>query len=88
MNIAFDITEVRQRLETSIAVARDQQALSFELRAMISMARVNQQYGRPGDTLARLHQVYARFNQGFDSADLRAAARLLGDRVAQAPEPC
>ncbi|HUB15222.1 MAG TPA: winged helix-turn-helix domain-containing protein [Acetobacteraceae bacterium] len=58
--------------------ARRQGALSWELRADTSFARLLHQQGRPGDAEALLQPVYDRFTEGFETADLKAARALLG----------
>jgi predicted ATPase len=57
--------------------ARRQGALSFELRAATSRARLLRDQGRSADALALLHPVYDRFTEGFDTADLKTAKALL-----------
>jgi predicted ATPase len=54
-----------------------QGALSWELRAAMSLARLWQNQGRPADAVACLQPVYDRFTEGFDTADLTAAKQLL-----------
>jgi predicted ATPase len=54
-----------------------QGALSFELRAATSLARLLRDQGRPADATALLQSVYDRFTEGFDAADLKAAKELL-----------
>ena len=61
----------------SFACARRQGALSWELRTATSLARLWIQYGRPADADALLKPIYARFTEGFGTADLRAARTLL-----------
>jgi predicted ATPase len=56
---------------------RRQGALSFELRAATSLARLQSDQGRPADAMALLQPVYHRFTEGFDTADLKAAKALL-----------
>jgi predicted ATPase len=63
----------RQALEW----ARRQGALSWELRAATSLARLQRDQGRPADALALLQPVYDRFTEGFDTADLKDAKALL-----------
>jgi tetratricopeptide (TPR) repeat protein len=58
--------------------ARRQGALSFELRAATSLARLLRDQGRPIDAMALLQPVYDRFTEGFDTADLKAAKALIG----------
>jgi len=61
----------------SLAGARRQGALSWELRTATSLARLWKQQGRPADAAALLKPIYARFTEGFGTADLRAARTLL-----------
>jgi predicted ATPase/DNA-binding winged helix-turn-helix (wHTH) protein len=57
--------------------ARRQGALSWELRAATSLARLWRGQGRSGEALALLQPVYDRFTEGFDTADLKEAKLLL-----------
>jgi predicted ATPase/DNA-binding winged helix-turn-helix (wHTH) protein len=57
--------------------ARQQGALSWELRAATSLARLLSGQGRSVDATALLQPVYDRFTEGFATADLRAAKALL-----------
>jgi len=57
--------------------ARRQETLSWELRAATSLARLLRNRSRPSDAMAVLQPVYDRFTEGFDTADLQAASRLL-----------
>jgi len=63
----------RQALDES----RRQEALSWELRAATSLARLLYDRGRSADAIASLQPVYDRFTEGFGTADLIAAKRLL-----------
>ena len=58
--------------------ARRQGALSWELRAATSLARLLSDQGRSTDATALLQPVYDRFTEGFNTADLKAAKALLG----------
>jgi predicted ATPase len=58
--------------------ARRQDALSWELRAAMSLARLVGDRGRPADAMALLQPVYDRFTEGFETADLKTAKALLG----------
>lgn len=62
-------------------IAREQGALSWELRIALSLARLRMTQGRPGEVRQFLAPVYERFTEGFDTPDLRAARALL-DRPA------
>jgi predicted ATPase len=63
----------RQALEE----AHRQCALSWELRAATSLARLRRDQGRPAEAMALLQPVYGRFTEGFDTTDLKAAKALL-----------
>ena len=65
----------RQALDQS----RRQEALSWELRAATSLARLLRVQGSPGNATAILQPVYERFTEGFDTADLVAAKQLLDE---------
>ena len=64
-------------LQESLAWTRRQGALSLELRCATDLARLWQQQGRVGPARDLLTPIYARFTEGFDTADLRAAKTLL-----------
>jgi predicted ATPase/DNA-binding winged helix-turn-helix (wHTH) protein len=61
----------------ALDAARQQVALSWELRAAISLARLLRDQGRSAKAVALLQPVYDRFTEGFDTADLIAAKQLL-----------
>jgi predicted ATPase len=57
--------------------ARRQGALSWELRAATSLARLLRDQGCSAESRALLQPVYDRFTEGFDTTDLKAAKALL-----------
>jgi len=59
--------------------ARRQGALSWELRAATSLARMWRDHGRSKEARELLARVYNRFTEGFETADLKAAKALLDD---------
>ncbi len=59
--------------------ARRQGSLSWELRAATSLARLLRNQDLPAEGLAILQPVYERFTEGFETADLLAAKRLLDE---------
>jgi class 3 adenylate cyclase/predicted ATPase len=61
----------------AIAIAQNQQAKSFELRATTSLARLWQQQGKRDEARQVLGDVYSWFTEGFDTADLQSAKALL-----------
>jgi DNA-binding winged helix-turn-helix (wHTH) protein/predicted ATPase len=61
----------------ALAVARRQQAKSWELRAAMSLSRLWQQQGKRAEAHALLAPVYHWFTEGFDTTDLQEAKALL-----------
>jgi hypothetical protein len=57
--------------------ARRQGALSWELRAATSLARLWYKQNRSAEASALLQPIYDRFTEGFDTSDLRSARTLL-----------
>jgi len=71
--------EAEALFRQALAGARRQEALSWELRAATSFARLLRNQGRPADAIACLQPVYDRFTEGFDTGDLIAAKQLLDE---------
>jgi adenylate cyclase len=63
----------------AIEIARQQAAKSLELRASTSLARLWQKHGKRNEARQMLSDTYNWFTEGFDTADLREAASLLGE---------
>ena len=63
--------------ERALAVARQQQAKSWELRAAMSMARLWRDQGKKQQARELLAPVYGWFTEGFDTHDLKEAKALL-----------
>jgi DNA-binding winged helix-turn-helix (wHTH) protein/predicted ATPase len=63
----------------SIKIAQRQKAKSWELRAVMSLARLYQIRGKQKEARDLLAQVYDRFTEGFDTVDLREAKALLDE---------
>jgi predicted ATPase len=63
--------------QSAMELALRQGALFWELRASLSLAHLRLQQGRERDGHRLLAPVYARFVEGFDTADLRSAKALL-----------
>ena len=74
---AGTVSEAEAAIEQSIAVARRQNAKSWELRAATSLARLRRQQGRPQEAAALLAPILGWFTEGFDTADLKDAKALL-----------
>ena len=74
-----DVAKAQAYFERALAVARQQQAKSWELRAAMSMARLWRNQGKRDEALNLLAPVYNWFTEGFDSLDLKEAKTLLDD---------
>jgi predicted ATPase len=68
--------------ERALAVARAQQAKSWELRASMSMARLWRDRGKREEARDLLAPVYGWFTEGFDTRDLKEAKALLDELAA------
>jgi predicted ATPase/class 3 adenylate cyclase len=71
--------EAEACFQKAIAIAREQRAKSWELRAATSLARLWQSQGKLNEAREQLEEVYAWFTEGFDTKDLQDAAVLLGE---------
>jgi class 3 adenylate cyclase/predicted ATPase len=72
-----DAAKAAEYFDRALAVARKQQAKSWELRAAMSMARLWRDQGKPQQARDLLAPVYGWFSEGFDTLDLREAKALL-----------
>ena len=72
-----DAAKAEAHFERAIALARAQQAKSWELRAATSLARLWQSQGRRSEAHDRLAPIYSWFTEGFDTPDLREARAML-----------
>ena len=63
----------------AIAVARGQEAKSWELRATISLSRLWQRQGKRHEAHQVLSDIYSWFTEGFDTKDLQEAKALLAE---------
>jgi predicted ATPase len=74
---APDAARAQAYFERALAVARAQQAKSWELRAAMSMARLWRDQGKRNEARDLLAPVYGWFTEGFDTLDLKEAKALL-----------
>jgi predicted ATPase len=74
-----DSPKAEDYFERALAIARDQQAKSWELRAAISMARLWRDQGKRQQAHDLLAPVYGWFTEGFDTLDLKEAKALLDE---------
>jgi predicted ATPase/DNA-binding winged helix-turn-helix (wHTH) protein len=72
-----DETRAEAALESSLALAREQGALSWELRSSMTLARLRSKQGREQEGRELVRAVYSRFSEGFGTLDLEAARRLI-----------
>jgi predicted ATPase len=74
-----DVAKAAEYFERGLAIARKQQAKSWELRAATSMARLWRDQGKPDEARELLAPVYGWFIEGFDTLDLKQAKTLLDE---------
>ena len=74
-----DAAKAEAYFERALAVARKQQAKSWELRAATSMARLWRDQGKRDEARDLLAPVYSWFTEGFDTLDLKEAKALLDE---------
>jgi predicted ATPase len=72
-----DTAKAQMHFVRALAVARQQQAKSWELRAAMSLARLWRIQGKQQQARELLTPVYGWFTEGFDTRDLKAAKALL-----------
>jgi class 3 adenylate cyclase/tetratricopeptide (TPR) repeat protein len=73
------LEDAEHALQEALRVARTQQAKAYELRAAMSLARLWGEQGRRTEARDLLAPVYGWFTEGFDTADLKVAKKLLGE---------
>ena len=74
-----DAAKAEAYFERALAVARAQQAKSWELRAAMSMARLWRDQRKVQQARELLAPVYGWFTEGFDTLDLKEAKVLLDE---------
>jgi len=74
-----DAAKAETYFERALAVARQQQAKSWGLRAAMSMARLWRDQGKWKEARELLAPVYGWFTEGFDTLDLKEAKVLLDE---------
>jgi predicted ATPase len=74
-----DAAKAEAYFECALAVARHQQAKSWELRAAMSTARLWRDQGKPQQARELLAPVYGWFTEGHDTRDLKEAKALLNE---------
>ena len=74
-----DAAKAEAHFQRALAVARQRQAKSWELRAAMSLARLWRDQGKAREARELLAPVYGWFTEGFDTRDLKEAKALLGE---------
>jgi predicted ATPase len=72
-----DPAQAEACFQQALAIARRQQAKSWELRAAMSLSQLWQCQGKRAEAYELLAPVYGWFTEGFDTADLQEARALL-----------
>ena len=67
------------KLLRALEIAREQTALSWELRTVMSLARLWWRQGRTAESRYLLGATYDKFTEGFDTNDLVSARKLMMD---------
>jgi predicted ATPase len=73
----LDAAKAEGYFQRALAVARRQQAKSWELRAAMSLARLWRDQDKVQQARELLAPVYGWFTEGFDTRDLKEAKALL-----------
>ena len=69
--------EAEEDFRQAIAIARQQNAKSLELRAAMSLSQLWQSQGKQEQARQTLADIYGWFTEGFDTKDLQEAKALL-----------
>jgi len=70
-------TEAEECFRKSIEIACQQEAKTFELKAVVSLARLWKQQGKKAEARQALAEIYGWFSEGLDTKDLKDAKALL-----------
>jgi DNA-binding winged helix-turn-helix (wHTH) protein/predicted ATPase len=73
------LSEARACFNEAVAIAKQQGTRSWELRAALSIYRLDLMLGTPNHT--QLAEIYSSFTEGFGTADLKQARALLETAV-------
>jgi predicted ATPase len=72
-----DMAKAEAHFDRALALARAQQAKSWELTASTSLARLWRDQGKRDAARSVLAPVYGWFTEGFDTRDLKEGKALL-----------
>ncbi len=79
MRLSGDLSAAEERFGNALECARKQGVLAWELRVTASLATLWRDQGRIRAARDALRAVYERFTEGFATADLANARRLIRD---------
>lgn len=71
----------------AVDIARQQNAKSLELQAVLRLSRLRQRQGRRDEARELLAETFGWFNEGFDTADLKEAGALLEELSPRGGKP-
>ena len=74
-----DIREAEAHFNRSLAIAGEQRAKSWELRAATSLARLWKDRGECNKARGLLAPIYGWFTEGFITRDLQEAKKVLDE---------
>lgn len=74
-----DAAAAERAFQLSLQQAKEQSALSLELRSAMGLARHWSSRNKPADAADLLEGVYRRFSEGYQTKDLKLAGQLLAD---------
>ncbi|PTE10874.1 ATP-binding protein [Mesorhizobium helmanticense] len=74
-----DLAAAERAFQLSLRQAKEQSALSLELRSAMSLARQWSCRGKSADAADLLEGVYRQFAEGYQTKDLKLAGQLLAD---------
>jgi tetratricopeptide (TPR) repeat protein len=72
-------SDAQECFRKAVEIARRQKSKLFELRATMSLARLLAKQHRRDEASRVLAEIYSRFTEGFDTADLKEAKALLDE---------
>jgi len=76
-NTQSTVSEAESYFREALAIARQQDAKSWELRAALSLSKLWQTQNRGEDAYNLLQPIYAWFSEGLDTSDLIRAKNFL-----------
>jgi predicted ATPase len=79
------VIAAQAKLLRALEIARSQSALSWELRAAMSLARLWSRQGRADEARSLLGTTYGRFTEGFGTGDLIHARNMISDLEVPSP---